>query len=265
MGEAPPSDPLDPVADQDVRIEWFFAASHAASGTCASPKPACPEALRGQSPDSIGAAMPADSRPSAPNHSSPEIDRRYWQGRYEAGTTGWDRGGASPALQDWLRAGSLVPCRILVPGCGRGHEVVALARAGFHVTGVDYAPAAIETLKTRLDAEGLSAETIEADIFAWETPSPFDAIYEQTSLCALPPGRWEEYEQRLASWLVPGGLLAAAFMQTESPSGPPFACSPEAMRRLFASARWEWPTELIPLPHPLGLVELVGILRRRKS
>ena len=208
--------------------------------------------------------MPADRRPSPPSESSPEIDRAYWQGRYDAGTTGWDRGGTSPALEGWLRAGSLLPCRILVPGCGRGHEVVALARAGFHVTGLDYAPAAIGALKARLAAEGISAEAIEADIFAWEPPSPFDAIYEQTSLCALPPARWEAYEKRLASWLVPGGLLAAAFMQTDSPTGPPFASNPEAMRRLFATDRWEWPAELTPQPHPLGLVELVGILRRKK-
>ena len=91
----------------------------------------------------------------------------------------------------------------------------------------------------------------------------FDAIYEQTCLCALSPDHWEDYERRLASWIVPGGALAAAFMQTDSPAGPPFACAPDAMRRLFAEARWEWPAELVPVPHPMGLVELAGILRRR--
>ena len=32
--------------------------------------------------------------------------------------------------------------RVLVPGCGGGYEVVALARAGFDVTALDSAPAA---------------------------------------------------------------------------------------------------------------------------
>ena len=207
--------------------------------------------------------MSAD--PSAPGDrpAIPPLDRAYWQGRYEAGTTGWDRGGPSPALEGWLRSGTLVPCRILVPGCGRGHEVVALARAGFEVTALDYAPAAVAALEGRLREEGLRAEVVEADVFTWTPARPFEAIYEQTCLCALPPERWEEYERSLFSWLVPGGLLVAAFMQTDSPTGPPFACAPDAMRRLFADSRWEWPTDLVPVPHPMGMIELAGILRRR--
>lgn len=207
--------------------------------------------------------MPFDPSPSGRSVPSPVLDRSYWQGRYAAGTTGWDRGQASPALEAWLRSGALTPCRILVPGCGRGHEVVALARAGFRVTGLDYASAAVETLRARLAEDGLGAEVVDADILAWEPTAQFEAVYEQTCLCALPPERWEDYEQRLASWLVPGGSLAAAFMQTDASAGPPFACAPGAMRRLFAAERWDWPAELTPVGHPLGLVELAGILRRR--
>jgi trans-aconitate methyltransferase len=140
---------------------------------------------------------------------------------------------------------------------------VALARAGFRVTGLDYASAAVETLRARLAEDGLGAEVVDADILAWEPTAQFEAVYEQTCLCALPPERWEDYEQRLASWLVPGGSLAAAFMQTDASAGPPFACAPSAMRRLFAAERWDWPAELTPVGHPLGLVELAGILRRR--
>lgn len=207
--------------------------------------------------------MSADPSASGDRADQPPLDRAWWQARYDTGATGWDRGGPSPVLEDWLRAGALVPCRILVPGCGRGHEVAALVRAGFEVTGVDYAPAAVEALGARLAAERLAAEVVEGDVFAWTPDRPFEAIYEQTCLCALPPARWEEYERRLASWLLPGGTLAAAFMQTSAPSGPPFACPPDAMRRLFADTRWEWPAELVPVPHPMGLIELTGILRRR--
>ena len=39
---------------------------------------------------------------------------------------------------------------VVVPGCGRGHEVVELARRGFEVTAIDFAPAAIEALSTKL-------------------------------------------------------------------------------------------------------------------
>jgi len=191
------------------------------------------------------------------------LTRCYWQARYRDGSTGWDRGGPSPTLAGWLDTGTLAPCRILVPGCGRGHEVVALARSGFRVTGLDYAPAAVTAARESLAAEGLEAEVLEADLFAYEPAAPFDAVYEQTCLCAISPERWADYERRLHAWIAPGGVLAAAFMQTDAPSGPPFACPPDAMRRLFAAERWDWPADLAPVPHPLGLMELTAILRRR--
>jgi len=191
------------------------------------------------------------------------LTRCYWQSRYDQGQTGWDRGGVSPTLVQWLAAGDLHPCRILVPGCGRGHEVVALAKAGFEVTGIDFAPAAVAAVRARLGSEGLVAEVVPSDLFAYQPDRPFEAIYEQTCLCALPPERWTEYEQRLAAWLIPGGRLFAAFMQTDSADGPPFACRPEAMRALFAAERWDWPERLEPQEHPTGLRELTGVLRRR--
>jgi hypothetical protein len=194
-----------------------------------------------------------------------ELTLGYWQARYDEGQTGWDRGDPSPALLRWLAAGDLRPCRILVPGCGRGHEVVALAKAGFDVTGVDFAPAAVEAVRGRLAGEGLVADIVASDLFAYRPERPFAAIYEQTCLCALPPQRWAEYEQRLAMWLEPGGRLCAAFMQTDSPDGPPFACRSDAMRRLFGAERWEWPERLEPQPHPMGLVELTGVLRRTRE
>jgi hypothetical protein len=207
-----------------------------------------------------------ESQPSAPAGicgPATALTRCYWQARYDEGQTGWDRGATSPTLGRWLATGELRPCRILVPGCGRGHEVVALAKAGFDVTGVDFAAAAVEAVRGRLAGEGLHADIVATDLFAYEPRRPFEAIYEQTCLCALPPQRWSDYEQRLAAWLEPGGRLYAAFMQTDAPEGPPFACRPDAMRELFAADRWEWPERLEPVEHPTGLVELTGVLRRR--
>ena len=113
--------------------------------------------------------------------------REFWDVRYGHGVTPWDRGGPNPALLRWLDRGELEPCRILVPGCGRGYEVVELALRGFDVTAVDFASSAIESLAARLEAAGLSARLCEADFFRWAPDSPFDAVYEQTSLCALLP------------------------------------------------------------------------------
>lgn len=206
--------------------------------------------------------------PASPPHAcGPQtpLTRCYWQARYDEGRTAWDRGAASPALVGWLDSGALRPGRIVVPGCGRGHEVVALAEAGFEVTAIDYAPAAVEAVRERLVAAAVAADVVAADLFAYEPKAPFDAVYEQTCLCALPPQRWHDYERRLWSWLVPGGIVAAAFMQTDGREGPPFACPPDQMRALFTADRWEWPADLVAVPHPMGLVELTGLLRKRAA
>jgi SAM-dependent methyltransferase len=184
-----------------------------------------------------------------------------WQNRYDEGRTGWDRGEASPILRSWLSSGVLKPCRILVPGCGRGHEVIALAEAGFQVTGVDFADAAVKSLSQEIARRKLQAEVVQSDVFRFAPDIPFDAIYEQTCLCAIHPGQWERYADGLRSWLRPDGRLFAVFMQTDKPEGPPFHCSVDEMQKLFALG-WEWETSAQRVDHPAGLHELAFVLRR---
>ena len=195
----------------------------------------------------------------------PDLQRqREGEGRYKAGRTGWDRGGVSPALLEWLESGELSPGKILIPGCGRGYEVVALAEAGFQVSAVDIAPSALEYLGAVLKAAGLTAELVEADVLRWEPGESFDAIYEQTSLCALPPADWPVYAERLWRWLRPDGRLFALFMQTGLPGGPPYHCDAEAMQALFRTDRWHWSArKSLQVPHSKGLHELGFILQRR--
>jgi SAM-dependent methyltransferase len=192
-----------------------------------------------------------------------EEKSRYWEERYQSGTPGWDRGGVSPALLQWLDAGVLTPCRILIPGCGHGHEVVALAQRGFSVSAVDIAPTPLARLQERLQEAGLDAHLIQADVLDWQPEAPFDAIYEQTCLCALAPQDWPRYAAQLHRWLRPGGLLFALFMQTGRPGGPPYHCELGEMRSLFPLERWAWVDEPHrEVPHPTGLFEYAAVLQR---
>ncbi len=187
-----------------------------------------------------------------------------WEGRYRAGLTRWDRGSVCPALIQWLASGTLSPGRILVPGCGRGYEVACLADRGFRVTAVDIAPSAVQTLKGLLAARGLAAKAFVADLFDWEPGEVFDAVYEQTCLCAFPPDLWDDYAAGLARWLKPGGTLCALFMQTGAAGGPPYHCEVAEMQSLFSAKHWIWSeTEPLRVPHPTGLHEVGYVLRRR--
>ena len=200
--------------------------------------------------------------------------REFWQQRFATGDTPWDRGAVNPQLASWLESGALRPCRILVPGCGSGYEVAALAAAGFEVTALDYAPVAIARTRQQLAATGHSATLVEADALAWQPThptQPFDAVYEQTCLCALYPDHWRSYADQLHSWLAPGGRLYALFAQFPRPGaatgaieGPPYHCDIIAMRALFPAPRWSWPKPPYPrTTHPRGLEELAVILARQ--
>jgi SAM-dependent methyltransferase len=196
--------------------------------------------------------------------------RSFWDQRFAEGNTPWDRGAVNPQLVAWLSTGALKPCRILVPGCGSGFEVAALAQAGFDVTGLDYAPEAIALTRKQLDAASLKATVIEADALAWQPDKPFDAIYEQTCLCALYPDHWRAYADQLHRWLAPSGRLFALFVQVPRTGaaegkieGPPYHCDINAMRALFPAPLWSWSKPPYPrTTHSQGFNELAVILER---
>ena len=197
--------------------------------------------------------------------------QEFWQSKFDARQTPWDRGAANPQLATWLADGSLAPCRIAVPGCGSGHEVAQLATAGFVVTALDYAPAAIARTQAVLASAGASAAVIEADVLDWQPSAPFDAIYEQTCMCALHPDHWTAYARQLHAWTMPGGRLFALFMQGLRKGaaegfveGPPYHCDINAMRALLPSPLWDWPKPpYARVPHPMGVVEIALTLVRR--
>jgi SAM-dependent methyltransferase len=198
----------------------------------------------------------------------------FWQERFESGQTPWDRGVVHAQLQQWFDAGRLRPGRVLVPGCGSGYEVESLARLGFTVTGLDYAPAAIARAQARVDAlpEAMRARCtlVCADALHWMPDAPYDAVYEQTCLCALYPDLWVDYAAQVHRWLRPGGSLFALFVQAQRPGaaegqiqGPPYHCDIHGMRALFPAPRWVWPKPPYPrLAHPAGMAELAVELVR---
>ena len=194
----------------------------------------------------------------------------FWQERFEQSDTPWDRGAPGPQLIAWLESGALAPCRIVVPGCGSGHEVALLAARGFDVVGLDYVAAAVDRTNDALRTAGVAACVIQADVLTWKPDARFDAVYEQTCLCALHPDHWVAYADRVHAWLNPGGRLFGLFAQGARRGaadgfveGPPYHCDIHAMRALFDAARWEWPKPpYARVPHPMGIAELAVALTR---
>ena len=175
--------------------------------------------------------------------------RDFWNERFVSGEIPWDRGEANAQLLAWLADGTLLPGqRIVVPGCGQGWEVAALAKAGLDVIGIDFAPQALALCRRLLQRDALHADLVDADVLHWQPPAPVDAVFEQTCLCALYPDFWMRYAAQVHHWLKPAGKLLAMFMQAPRASaregfieGPPYHCDIHAMRALFPAQQWEWP------------------------
>lgn len=168
-----------------------------------------------------------------------------WQQRYTTFDTPWDLRQITPPLAALLRAGTLdglgVPSggRVAVPGCGRGHDLRAFARAGYRVTGFDLAPGAVAEARALLALNRVpDVEVYCRDLFGLdaEFERSFDLVFDYTCLCALPPHLRGAYGRAVAALLASGGLwLGLAYPLRSLPGrepadGPPFLLSFESIR-----------------------------------
>lgn len=197
-----------------------------------------------------------------------ELSASDWDARYRDADTPWDMNQPSPPLSHFLRAGILPRGRrVLVPGCGAGHELSLLANAGYEVVGADIAPRAV-ALAQRAIAGLPNACVICADLLdpAADAGRPYDWVFEQTFFCALPPARRGEYAAAMARFVRPGGELWALSMRAQNPGGPPFDSTPEEYVALLSAAGFAT-LEVRPLdaeshPSRRGRETLVRLLRR---
>ena len=160
-----------------------------------------------------------------------------WEAQYQKGETPWDKGAPSPGLVDFL-ASEPVRERVLVPGCGVGHDVRALAAAAAEVVGLDIAPSAIEGAARypRVGHERYELGSL------FDLPphlrGAFDLVWEHTCFCAIDPSMRAPYVEAVASALKPGGKLTAIFYLDpghDSPDeGPPFGVSVAELDALFS-------------------------------
>lgn len=91
---------------------------------------------------------------------SPEAGQgQKWAELWDQGFVPWDRGRPNPALEDalkdraellhgaWTEGASPRRKRALVPGCGKGYDVLLLASAGYDAYGLDVSRTAVEGCK----------------------------------------------------------------------------------------------------------------------
>ena len=165
----------------------------------------------------------------------------FWNSRYLGGKTPWEFGGVPADLQKFLKVkakGSdpAIRRRVLIPGCGSGHEIKAFAAAGFDVTALDFAPAAAE-LARKHAGPTLAKHILTGDFFSHDFPAAsFDLIYERTFLSSLLPDRRPAYRDRVAQLLKYRGTLLGYFyyLNPVPKDGPPYGFAWGTADDLFA-------------------------------
>lgn len=188
-------------------------------------------------------------------------DPRYWSERYRTGDTPWDLGTETPAFSalvarvDFPQPTPTYSPSVVVPGCGYGHDALMLARRGYKVTAVDFAPEPLDYLQQMARLAGLSVETLCCDVF--ELPQThagmFDVVLEYTCYCAIDPRRRQEYARTIAALLKPNGIVAGLFFPLDEieRSEPPFTVHEEEIRQQFTAAGLVLLSSEIPLEsHP---------------
>ncbi|KAJ6135388.1 hypothetical protein N7512_000548 [Penicillium capsulatum] len=166
----------------------------------------------------------------------------------------WDKGFPNPALEDTLvqRRGTIGAAighdaqgqsyrrKALVPGCGRGVDVLLLASFGFDAYGLEYSSTAVEACKKE-EAENHSwyrardqsigrgkAAFVQGDFFddAWLQSigvplNGFDVIYDHT---------WALRHTQLLAPSPAGNLICLEYPRHKDPKspGPPYPSSSEA-------------------------------------
>ncbi|MEM0896868.1 MAG: methyltransferase domain-containing protein, partial [Verrucomicrobiota bacterium] len=139
------------------------------------------------------------------------MERIDWNDQYRKNETPWDKGAAAPPLLEYLERNS-VSGRILVPGCGRGHDVRALAAVGSaDVIGLDISRIAVEGAERFPRTNG--ERYILGDLF--DPPDTFegmfDMVFEHTCISALAPEWREGYAEQITRFLKPGGEYLGVF------------------------------------------------------
>ncbi|KAI9218239.1 S-adenosyl-L-methionine-dependent methyltransferase [Blastocladiella britannica] len=185
--------------------------------------------------------------------------------------TPWDKGEIAPALASLLAQSRIPNGRVLVPGCGRGCDVLALGTPDRKAYGIDISPTAHPNPQ---------AKFVLADFFAFTNadlePSTgsatsgvpqFDALYDYTFMCALPPSMRSDWAARVAALVRPGGTLVTLMYPIDASrpldEGPPFPVNPDVYRGLLADKFEEVEVSKCESFAARKGLEMVGVWTRR--
>lgn len=157
----------------------------------------------------------------------------YWCDIYKSeGNPGWNLNQPAEAFKDMFPRLKLPRSRILVLGCGEGHDAAYFAQAGHVVTAVDFSKEAIERGKKKYgEVEGLTFYQEDVFKLPQEWNHTFDLVVEHTCFCAVPPDQRDEFVRTWRRMLHEEGQLMGLFFSMEKRAGPPYGATEWELRK----------------------------------
>lgn len=173
----------------------------------------------------------------------------FWHERWQMGQIGFHEGKANEDLVAiWPTLGVVRGARVLVPLCGKTHDLIWLRDQGHEVVGVELSALACEAffaehgLTPAVDTvdryrvwsvPGL--ELWQGDVFDIPDTATFDAVWDRAATVALPPDLRRRYAATLGQVTRRGGtlLLSVFDYPQDERKGPPFSVPPAEVDALY--------------------------------
>ena len=127
----------------------------------------------------------------------------------------WDTGISPPELLDFIKTHH--PGSAIDIVCGTGTNVITLAKAGWKVTGVDFAPRALKLAKRKLNQVGVQAKLFLRDATQLQgINGPFDFAFDLGCFHGIPQDGKPKYLNQLDRILAPNGFwLMYGFLKSD--------------------------------------------------
>jgi SAM-dependent methyltransferase len=158
---------------------------------------------------------------------------------YAIGFTPWDGHPLTPALRDHVEGTeALPPGAALDVGCGTGDSSIYLAQHGWHVTGVDFTPKALDTARAKARAADTTVDFVHADATHLRNAGiagPFQLIVDNGCFHGMSAHDRDRYVQEISASAAPGARLLMIAFKPSGRFGPAGVAQSEIERRFAPS------------------------------
>lgn len=177
------------------------------------------------------------------------MEAEFWHNKWRKMEIGFHQLEVNSLLKNYFdELGLIAGSTILVPLCGKSHDLHWLAAQGMKVIGIELSELAVRQFFTEAGVEpaveqcGLTTAfssgditIIQGDIFdlSKDQLSAVQAIYDRAALIALPDHMRQPYAHLLTQLAVPQLLITVDYDQSLV-NGPPFSVDEHMVDQLYA-------------------------------